>query len=153
MFITKYSNPKKTLNLSELDSISRTRIGETKFNYLFDIVLQEINKIDVNLYNHLKLLLENEMIKVSNTTNIGYSFCANLPISDLSYIYIEKDETYEDIFNLCHEIGHAYFFYNIGKIPNYKIYKEITQEYFAFIFEYYLALKLATYESYLFKSI
>lgn len=120
----------------KLDKIAENGLSNIDISYYIKKINKEIKKIDSDFFLYVNSLEKNGFLQWGSSTNLC-SFCANLPLSKLTFVYLERDYTTNDIFNYLHELGHVYHFYNLSK-NNVKFTNNIICEFYALSFEIFL---------------
>ncbi|WP_165843710.1 M3 family oligoendopeptidase [Planococcus halotolerans] len=112
--------------LTRLDEVSwfdletPTFASEKKIDYAAakDIIIKQFHQFSEKLGQFAERAFEEGWIETENRPDkAGGGFCASMPLSNESRIFMTYRENYQDVVTLAHEFGHAYHNYILQEEP------------------------------------
>jgi len=118
-----YSQMAKILGKQKLDSWDLLASGpETKekipFEQAFDLIEKAFTTVDPELGQFARMMFEKKWIEASESKNKSVGgYCMSFPKSGNPRVFQSYKGSYGGIFTLAHELGHAYHYWVLRKLP------------------------------------
>ncbi|WP_282019463.1 M3 family oligoendopeptidase [Planomicrobium okeanokoites] len=106
--------------ISWFDLETPTFASEKKIDYAAakDIIIKQFHQFSEKLGQFAERAFEEGWIETENRPDkAGGGFCASMPLSKESRIFMTYRENYQDVVTLAHEFGHAYHNYILQEEP------------------------------------
>ena len=119
---------KRKIKLSQLNNPSWFDVESPYFTVAVKVpyqdavtlIIEQFYKFSDSLGSFAEEAFEANWIETENRPNKAEGgFCASLPLSKQSRIFLTYRENYQDVITIAHELGHAYHNYILHKEPAY----------------------------------